>query len=365
MKHPLLVRLLALVGTGFAFGSLSPAWAQAVLTSAEIYAAHNEVTLNAESAAEGDIMVPHDSLHTGARSRAELIFNEGTLVRTGEGTTFRFPPGQRSFELIDGSTLLMIRPGLGASRITTPEATIVARGTALFVQHDPTKNASVVGVLTDSPAGPVTVTSADGKTSIQLNAGQFVSVANGVIGFIEYFILPVFYDTVDLALGLAPGDETYVSQQSSAVQETLRAVRGESIPPFEAQVAWIGGLCQQGLGTLEQTAQQMPLLQWLWPATQPLEQITAHLLTRDLSVTPLRSLEGLAWVSNYCLAQRPAPPGPQPFPSGPASTPASPAPAAPSASPSPPASQPENPPASPMPDSPPSSMPSPIPDPPL
>ncbi|MGB7087094.1 MAG: FecR family protein [Phormidesmis sp.] len=301
-----------LLGTVLSFASHLPAWAQATLTGAEVYTLQNDVTLNRQNrgtwsrASVGDRMVPQDALRTGARSRAELIFNEGTLVRTGEGTTFRFPAGQRSFELINGSTLLMIRPGLGASRITTPEASIVASGTALFVQHDPARNASVVGVLTESPAGPVTVTDASGEVSVQLNAGQFVSVANGVVGFIEYFILPVFYDSVEMAAGLAPGQEAFVSQQSAAVQETLNAVRAESLPPFNAQVEWMGGLCQQGVSTFEQLLQQAPLLQWLLPGTLPPEQITLQMPESDLSVIPLRSFSGVNWVGNYCLSRQPS-----------------------------------------------------------
>ncbi|MGC1524636.1 MAG: FecR domain-containing protein [Phormidesmis sp.] len=317
-----------ILGIGLAAGRLPAAQAQAVLTSADIYTLQNQVTLNNRGAAVGDRMVPQDSLRTGARSRAELIFNEGTLVRTGEGTTFRFPGGQRSFELIDGSTLMMIRPGLGASRINTPEANIVASGTALFVQHNADTNASIVGVLTESPAGPVTVTSQDGEVSVQLSAGQFVSVANGVIGLIEYFVLPVFYDTVDMAVGLAPGDEAYVAQQSATIQATINAVRAESIPPFTAQVGWIGGLCEQGLSTLTQMLQQAPLFQWLLPTPLPAESVKTQIAESDLSVMPLRSLTGLAWVSNYCLSQQPAA-TPLPAASSPASLPAGPAAPAP------------------------------------
>ncbi len=304
------------LGLGLAVGRLPAAQAQAVLTSADIYTVQNQVTLNNRSAAAGDRMVPQDALRTGARSRAELVFNEGTLVRTGEGTTFRFPGGQRSFELIDGSTLMMIRPGLGASRINTPEANIVASGTALFIQHDAASNASIVGVLTESPAGPVTVTSQDGETSVQLSAGQFVSIANGVMGLIEYFVLPVFYDTVDMAVGLAPGDEAFVAQQSETIQATMNAVRAESIPPFTAQVEWIGGLCEQGIGNLTQTLQQAPLFQWLLPTPLPAEPVRLQIPETDLSVMPLRSLTGVAWVGNYCLSQQRAVPLPASPPTG-------------------------------------------------
>ncbi|MGI8934676.1 MAG: FecR domain-containing protein [Phormidesmis sp.] len=325
---PLRLSLISgLLGVGLALSNLAPAQAQATITSADVYTLQNSVTLNQQPAAVGDRMVPQDTLRTGARSRAELLFNEGSLVRTGAGTTFRFPAGQRSFELINGSTLLMIRPGLGASRITTPEAVITALGTALFVQHDPASNTSIVGVLTESPAGPVTVTDANSNVSVQLSAGQVVSVANGVVGFIEYFILPAFYDTVDLAAGLAPGQEAFVGQQSAAVQETLNAVRAESIGPFNSQVAWLGGLCQQGAQVLEQTTQQTPLS----PLTSLFDQLLsgarlpetllpgqiAAVPGADLVVTPLRSLNGAAWLGDYCYTQRQFEEGRSPAPAQP------------------------------------------------
>jgi len=85
-----------------AFLMAPTAQAQATLTQAQVYTLQNQVTLNRQNqgtwqpATVGDEMVPQDALRTGGQSRAELLFNEGTLVRTGENTTFRFPPGRRS-----------------------------------------------------------------------------------------------------------------------------------------------------------------------------------------------------------------------------------------------------------------------------
>ncbi len=287
----------------------STAFAQETLTRAQIYTVQNQVSLNRQNqgtwqpATVGDQMVPQDALRTGGQSRAELLFNEGTLVRTGENTTFRFPPGRRNFEITNGSSLIMIRPGLGASQINTPQAVIVARGTALFVQHDQARNKSIIGVLTESPAGPVTVTNLAEDTTVQLGPGQFVSVANGVIGLVENFILPVFYTTTDLAAGLAPGQEAFVSQQSEAVQQTMNAVRAESIPPLTNQTAWLGNLCQAGVTGLSSVVEQNPLLQWLLPSSIPPETITLEVPDSDLVVTPLRSLSGAAWLSQYCQTQ--------------------------------------------------------------
>ncbi len=298
------------------------ALAQAVLTHADLNQIQNQVSLDRQNrgswqpANRGDRMVPQDALQTGANSRAELVFNEGSLVRTGAGTTFRFPAGRRVMEVVNGTTLIVIPPrtrsntkseedkaAVDLSQINTPEAVITTGSNALFVQHDPVRNTSIVGVLTNGPSGPVTVTNLSGNTSVQLVAGQVVSVADGVIGLIEYFILPMFYETVDLAAGILPGQQNLIEQQSDVVQATLNAIRPSSQAPLDAQVAWLGGLCQQGTASLQDTLQQVLGLQWLFPATIPPEQISIDVTTNDLFITPLRSLTGLTWLSEFCLSQ--------------------------------------------------------------
>ncbi|NBD17602.1 MAG: iron dicitrate transport regulator FecR [Cyanobacteria bacterium] len=284
---------------------LSPAVAQSVLTRAEIYKKQNQVELERQnqgvwtSATVGDILAPRDAVRTAARSQAQLLFNEGTLVRTGERTTFRFPPGKRRFELVRGAALVMIRPGMGTSTMTTPQATIVSEGTALFIQHDTTRNASLVGVLTNSPTGPVKVMDQEGNVVVELRAGQFVSIINGVVGVVEYFILPMFYDSIELAAGLGMGQENLVAQEAPEVQVTLNAVREEALAPLSNQTAWLKNLCGLNVNAI----QASPLLQWLWPTTVPAEEITLNLPESDIFVTPVRSLTGLAWLENYCTSQ--------------------------------------------------------------
>lgn len=281
---------------------LSPALAQSVLTRAEIYKKQNQVELERQnqgvwtSATVGDILVPRDAVRTAARSQAELLFNEGTLVRTGEGTIFRFPPGKRRFELVKGATLIMIRPGMGTSILTTPQATIVSKGTALFIQHDANRNASLVGVLTNSPKGPVKVMDQEGNVAVELRAGQFVSIINGVVGIVEYFILPMFYDSIELAAGLGMGEENLAAQEAPEAEATINAVREEALAPLRNQRAWLKGLCGLNLNAAEVS----PLLQWLWPTTVPAEEITLRLPESDIFVTPFRSLTGLVWLENYC-----------------------------------------------------------------
>ncbi len=275
--------------------------AQSVLNRAAVYKIRNQVEINRQNqsvwnrAKLGEAIIPQDKVRTGANSRADLLFNEGTLVRTGAGTIFRFLPNKRNFELTSGAALIMIRPGKGQSNIITPEARVVSQGTALFVQHDPRNNASLVGVLTNSPQGAVKVSNANGEVTIELNAGQFVSIVNGVVGLVEYFVLPMFYETVELAAGLGTGQEQLVAAESPEVQATINAIRQEAIAPLASQTAWLKGFCRFNVN-LEQVS---PLLQWLGLGV-PGTEVSLRLPQTDLFVIPMRSLAGLAWLSNYC-----------------------------------------------------------------
>ena len=278
---------------------------QSRIMSGKVYRMRNQVEINRRNrsvwsrARLGEVIVPQDSLRTGANSRADLIFNEGTLVRTGAGTIFRFPPNQRNFEISSGAALIMIRPGQGQSYVSTPQAMVESQGTALFVQHDPRTNASLIGVLTDSAQGAVKVTSADGEIVIQLNAGQFISIINGVMGLVEHFLLPMFYETVELAAGLGAGQEKLVLAESPEVQATINAVRQEAIAPLLNQTAWLKGFCRFNFDP----EQISPLLQWLGVGL-PGAELSLKLPQTDLFVIPMRSLAGVAWLSNYCQANK-------------------------------------------------------------
>ncbi|MEM8719496.1 MAG: FecR family protein [Cyanobacteria bacterium P01_G01_bin.39] len=286
--------------------SSNSASASTVIKEAEIYKTRNQVELNLgqntewQSAQPGDVIAPQDSVRTGANSRADILFNEGTLVRTGAGTTFRFPPGKRSFELTSGAALIMIRPEQGQSTINTPEAKVVSQGTALFVQHNSQSNSSLIGVLTNSPAGLVEVSSADGTITLQLQAGQFVSIVQGVVGLVEHFVLPMFYETVELSAGLGmepQAMEALLAQESPEVQATIRAVQAEAIDPLQNQLAWLQGFCKLRV----ESRNIAPLLQLLGISASG-TNFNLEIPETDLSVIPFRSLEGVTWLGKYCQA---------------------------------------------------------------
>ncbi len=288
----------------------NPILSQSVIERAEIYKTRNQVDISRQNqqnwnkANLGDVIVPQDAVRTGANSRADLLFNEGTLVRTGAGTIFRFPPGKRNFELTSGAALIMIRPNQGQSTITTPEAKVVSQGTALLMQHDPKTKASLIGVLTDSPAGLVEVSTANGDVSIQLQAGQFVSIVQGVVGLVEYFVLPMFYETVELAAGIGAGQEQLIAQEPPEAQATIRALQAEAIGPLKNQVAWLNGFCRISV----EVEGISPLIQLLGMELLGMGvsggRVKFELPETDLFVIPFRSIGGITWLNNYCQANQ-------------------------------------------------------------
>ncbi len=278
--------------------------ANTVIKQAEIYKIRNQVDLNFGSnpdwheAKPGDVIVPRDLVRTGANSRADILFDEGSLVRTGASTTFRFPPGKRSFELTSGAALIMIRPDQGSSTINTPEAKVTSQGTALFVQHNPKSKSSLIGVLTNSPAGLVEVKSADGSITVQLQAGQFVSIVQGVVGLVEHFVLPMFYETVELAAGLGMNPEeleALLAKESPEVRATILAVQAEAVDPLKNQLAWLQGFCKLQI----ETENMSLLLQLLGIRASDLN-LNLEIPETDLSIIPFRSLNGIAWLGEYC-----------------------------------------------------------------
>ncbi|MBE9044068.1 FecR domain-containing protein [Pleurocapsales cyanobacterium LEGE 10410] len=278
--------------------------ASTALKQAEIYKIRNRVDINYgeqpgwDKAELGDVIEPRDSVRTGANSRADILFDEGTLVRTGAGTTFRFPQGKRSFELTSGAALIIIRPEQGQSTVNTPEAKIVSQGTALFVQHDPQSSSSLIGVLTNSPAGLVKVSSADGDVTLQLQAGEFITVVRGIVGLVQHFVLPMFYETVELSAGLGskPEDiEAIIARESPEVQATLRAVQAEAIEPLKNQTAWLQGLCKLNVGTENLS----PLLQLFGIGISDI-RVRFEIPENNLSIVPFRSLSGIAWLGQHC-----------------------------------------------------------------
>ncbi|MGD1942407.1 MAG: FecR domain-containing protein [Leptolyngbyaceae cyanobacterium] len=205
-----------------------PAIAEAVLTRATVESFRNRVEILLQGGPTrlvqaSDQLGLGDAIRTSQAAQIDLRFNEGSLARVGELTTFWFMPNTRNFRLANGTALLLIPPGNGPTTIETPNVVTGIQGTAVVVRHLPkaeettmfpdlttefSRNTgrTAVMVLTDA-SGPTAVELRDGR-SVELSAGQMAIVDDGNL-FLFEFDLTLFYETSPLVEGLFLDDPDY------------------------------------------------------------------------------------------------------------------------------------------------------------
>jgi hypothetical protein len=256
---------------------LVPAQAQQnpELTRASVYKLLNAVQLmlanqNPRPARQADVLQPLDALQTQARSRAELLFNEGSFLRVGSNATFRFKPGLRRiqlkngqvvaetvFELQNGTVVAVIPPGSAGTTVEIPgsgkvEGAIASLptppGTPTLYSKTESGAFAVtsdgkVSLIHNIGAAPIKVYDSTGSQFLILKGGETVDIKNGVLGEVKTFDLNRFYATSKLAAGLGPGQEKLLLQESPRVQEIFRLVRKDTLAALQAQQRWVEGLC--------------------------------------------------------------------------------------------------------------------------
>ncbi|MFN6569137.1 hypothetical protein A6770_10850 [Nostoc minutum NIES-26] len=279
-----------IVSTLLTLSWMTPVLAQSdqLLTRAEVYKLIKIVELLLQNqtrrpAQPKDVIVPRDAVRTGASSEAQLFFNDKSLIRVDQSSTFRFEPGLRRFKLRnlialnemifkleDGTALILSPPGSVGTEVETPESQIsilaarpatnasqmrnnlaliainksskisqnsdlflpAQKASAVMVIHDNTRNTTQVFALTD---GDIKISDQKGKKTVALQGGQTVAVRNGLVGKVQEFDLPAFYKSISLTSGLGPGQENLIAQESTPVQETLNAVRIETLAALKNQ----------------------------------------------------------------------------------------------------------------------------------
>ena len=113
---------------------------------------------------------PGMSLRTGRRSRTQIRYDDGSVVRLGSNSLMRIRPS-RSLRLLRGKSWIKKQKNNQRLRIRTPMAQATVLGTELFVAHSESRNASHVTTLT----GLVEVESNKGET-VLVKAGQWVEI---------------------------------------------------------------------------------------------------------------------------------------------------------------------------------------------
>ncbi|MEL7504096.1 MAG: FecR domain-containing protein [Cyanobacteria bacterium J06554_6] len=223
-----------LIGVLIVLGLPQAVQAQTVLTWARVEFLRNRVQLipngaGVRSAQIADILGIGDALRTARASRAELRFNDGSLARIGERATFRFTPNTRNFQLSNGTVLLLIPPGRGRTTIQTPNAVTGIQGSALFVRFIEETDTTIIGALTNNPAGPMVAYNEDGSQEQLLYAGQMVVIEGDQITRLFDFDIAEFYRTSGLMQDLDAEDVEGVYQEMLDALEQQQQLEGDDL----------------------------------------------------------------------------------------------------------------------------------------
>lgn len=153
---------------------------QAALKSAKVSDYKGDVTLSRGGATAQPVKInstvtPSDVVRTGAKSLAELQFNDSTLTRLGANTIFSYSSRNREFEVQRGTALLQVPPGLGGAKIQTAAVTAAITGTTVMVQKLPS---GVVKLLVLE--GTMNATLKGSNQMRSLKAGQMLIIPPNV-----------------------------------------------------------------------------------------------------------------------------------------------------------------------------------------
>ncbi|WP_421656065.1 FecR domain-containing protein [Leptothermofonsia sp. ETS-13] len=210
--------------------------AEVKLTSATIRELRNQVQFQPRgerwrNASRGTTMQPLDALKTASKSWAELRFNDRSLARIGERALFQFLPDTRTFDLRNGTVLLLIPPKQGRTRVQTPNAVAGIRGSALFIRYNPETDTTLVGALTNSEIE--VAQNKEGTQAITLKAGQMALLVQDRIFEVYNFDLRSFYETSEMVrdLDLPRQNPTPNSDEAIAAvqEETAEALKSQPV----------------------------------------------------------------------------------------------------------------------------------------
>jgi len=164
-----LLLVVPLVQAGQLFESAKITFIQKDVAVADlkVLATDSSGEVKRREAALNETVTKDNAVVTGQKSRAELQFNDGTITRLGQLTSFSFTQGTRTAQVKQGTALFVVPKGMGGTTIQAGPVTAAITGTTLLVQV-------IDGhVLVYVYEGSVVV---DGKT---ITAGQVISVEKG------------------------------------------------------------------------------------------------------------------------------------------------------------------------------------------
>jgi hypothetical protein len=129
---------------------------EATVTRLQASVKYGEVkggTTTARPAAVNDVVRAKNFLLTETDARAELKYEDGSVVRIGQNTVFSFEANTRTLALEKGTLIFFIPKGTGGGQIKTPSLTAAITGTVGKVS--PNMIAILEGEVTLVPSGQI------------------------------------------------------------------------------------------------------------------------------------------------------------------------------------------------------------------
>lgn len=126
---------------------LAAAGDTAKVTQAYVDVRLQPAAAEARRASSGDLLPPGATLRTAPKSRVELQFADGTLVRAGAATQLQAGLGTRELIMAEGTAFVNVPFGLFSqgSRVRCGSVVAVGNGSAFLLEHTPARVVKVNG----------------------------------------------------------------------------------------------------------------------------------------------------------------------------------------------------------------------------
>ncbi len=210
------LRLLPILTAGITLSLLSLAghgaqFSEATVTKVENTVNYGEVKggrTNKRPAVASDVVHANNFLLTETESRAELKYEDGSVVRIGQNTVFSFDASSRTLSLDKGTLIFYIPKGAGGGTIKTPSLTAAITGTVGKVSEN------IIAIL----KGEVTLV----PSGLKVGAGQFARRnADGTITIAPFDMSKAFDGKLMSFNGQMPGFDLNVLLTQSTLPANL------------------------------------------------------------------------------------------------------------------------------------------------
>lgn len=232
--------VVLMAGVG-ALALIRPAQAEIALTGAQIQAFSNQVELlsptgSRRPANQNDCLCRGDLINTQASAQADLLFNDGSLVRLGELSQFSFRPQTRQLQVSQGTALFFVPLTPGRLLVQTPNGIVGIQNNVAVVRYVSSSDLTLVMALATSNSGSVSITArTQPQQELVLTGGQMAFIKTDAVEVVEFDLLE-FYETSRLMQGLKPGANSPIEPG----YDSVAALQPALLAAIQQQSSFVG-----------------------------------------------------------------------------------------------------------------------------